>query len=225
MYAFVRAGFPRRPLALDRPPAPLGDKQQLTLSWIVPPWNIGSGGHTTIFRLVQMMEQRGHLCSVFVFDPVGAKRAPGGELREEIRTNFIPIEAPVFYGLDGWLGADVGIATQWWTAYPLRDLPGCHEKVYLVQDFEPAFYPYSAEYLWAEETYRMNYRAVAYTPWMARHPRRRLRHGVRVVRVRHRPRHLHVRATGRGSPPRLPSMPARRPRGAGSSSPWPRSRC
>jgi glycosyltransferase involved in cell wall biosynthesis len=167
VYAFVRAGFPRRPLALDRPPAPLGDKQRLTLSWIVPPWNTGSGGHTTIFRLVQMMEQRGHLCSVFVFDPVGAKRAPGAELREEIRANFIPIEAPVFYGLDGWLGADIGIATQWWTAYPLRDLPGCHEKVYLVQDFEPAFYPYSAEYLWAEETYRMNYRAVAYTPWMA----------------------------------------------------------
>ena len=167
-YSFVRSGFPRRPPSLEPAPTPLGDKESLTLSWILPPWNIGSGGHTTIFRLVQMMEQRGHMCSLFVFDPVGAKRAPGGELREEIREHFIPIEAPVFYGLDRWLGADVGIATQWWTAYPLRDLPGCHEKVYLVQDFEPAFYPYSAEYLWAEETYRMNYRSVAYTPWMAR---------------------------------------------------------
>ena len=98
----------------------------------------------------------------------GRERARGGgELRQRILEHFIPIEAPVFNGLDYWIGADVGIATQWWTAYPMRDLPGCYEKAYLVQDFEPAFYPYSAEYIWAEETYRMGYRCVAYTPWMA----------------------------------------------------------
>jgi glycosyltransferase involved in cell wall biosynthesis len=98
---------------------------------------------------------------------MGNERAGGGELRQRILDHFIPIEAPVFNGLDYWIGADVGIATQWSTAYPLRDLPGCYEKVYLVQDFEPAFYPYSAEYIWAEETYRMGYRCVAYTPWMS----------------------------------------------------------
>jgi glycosyltransferase involved in cell wall biosynthesis len=121
----------------------------------------------TIFRLIQMMERRGHRCVIFVFDPAGNERAGGGELRKRILENFIAIEAPVFNGLDYWIGADVGIATQWSTAYPLRDLPGCYEKVYLVQDFEPAFSPYSAEYIWAEETYRMGYRCVAYTPWMA----------------------------------------------------------
>ena len=121
----------------------------------------------TIFRLIQMMERRGHRCAIFVFDPAGNERAGGGELRERILEHFIQIDAPVFNGLDYWIGADIGIATQWSTAYPLRDLPGCYEKVYLVQDFEPAFYPYSAEYIWAEETYRMGYRCVAYTPWMA----------------------------------------------------------
>jgi glycosyltransferase involved in cell wall biosynthesis len=104
---------------------------------------------------------------IFVFDPAGNERAGGGVLRKRILDDFIPIEAQVFNGLDYWIGADVGIATQWSTAYPLRDLPGCYEKVYLVQDFEPAFYPYSAEYIWAEETFRMGYRCVAYTPWMA----------------------------------------------------------
>jgi O-antigen biosynthesis protein len=121
----------------------------------------------TIFRLVQMMERRGHRCSIFVFDPSGTERHAGEELRERIRSDFVPIEAQVFNGLEYWLGADVGIATQWWTAYPMRDLPGCYEKLYLVQDFEPAFHAYSAEYIWAEETYRMGYRCVAYTPWMA----------------------------------------------------------
>lgn len=166
-FSFIRAGFPRRPLALEPPPGTLAGKQSLTLAWVLPPWRRGSGGHMTIFRLIQMMERRGHRCAIFVFDPAGNERASGGELRERILEHFIQIEAPVFNGLDHWIGADVGIATQWWTAYPMRDLPGCFEKVYLVQDFEPAFYPYSAEYIWAEETYRMGYRCVAYTPWMA----------------------------------------------------------
>lgn len=165
-FAFVRAGFPRRPIALEPPPGSLAGKESLTLAWILPPWRRGSGGHMTIFRLIHMMEQRGHRCVIFVFDPAGNERAGGGELRNRILEDFIPIEAQVFNGLDYWIGADVGIATQWSTAYPLRDLPGCYEKVYLVQDFEPAFYPYSAEYIWAEETYRMGYRCVAYTPWM-----------------------------------------------------------
>ena len=151
-FAFVRAGFPRRPLALEPSPGALADKESLTLAWILPPWRRGSGGHMTIFRLIQMMERRGHRCVIFVFDPAGNERAGGGELRERIVEHFIPIEAQVFNGLDYWIGADIGIATQWSTAYPLRDLPGCYEKVYLVQDFEPAFYPYSAEYIWAEET-------------------------------------------------------------------------
>jgi O-antigen biosynthesis protein len=166
-FAFVRAGFPRRPIALEPAPSSLAGKRSLTLAWTLPPWRRGSGGHMTIFRLIQMMERRGHRCVIFVFDPAGNERAGGGELRERILDHFIPIEAQVFNGLDYWIGADIGIATQWSTAYPLRDLPGCHEKVYLVQDFEPAFYPYSAEYIWAEETYRMGYRCVAYTPWMA----------------------------------------------------------
>ncbi len=166
-YEFVRAGFPRRPISLETPPGSLADKESLTLAWVLPPWRRGSGGHMTIFRLVQMMERRGHRCAIFVFDPSGNERAGGGELRRRILDHFIPIEAQVFNGLDYWIGADVGIATQWWTAYPMRDLPGCYEKAYLVQDFEPAFYPYSAEYIWAEETYRMGYRCVAYTPWMA----------------------------------------------------------
>jgi glycosyltransferase involved in cell wall biosynthesis len=166
-FSFVRAGYPRRPLLLEPAPGSLAEKETLTLAWVLPPWDRGSGGHMTIFRLIQMIERRGHRCSIFVFDPSGTERRSGEDLRHRIRSDFIPIEAQVFNGLEYWMGADVGIATQWWTAYPLRDLPGCYEKLYLVQDFEPAFHAYSAEYIWAEETYRMGYRCVAYTPWMA----------------------------------------------------------
>jgi len=70
-------------------------------------------------------------------------------------------------GLDDFDSADVAIATEWTTAFPARELPRCREKAYLVQDHEPEFFATSAESIWAEETYAMDFRCIAYTPWMA----------------------------------------------------------
>jgi glycosyltransferase involved in cell wall biosynthesis len=89
-------------------------------------------------------------------------------LRREIREHFVPIEAEVFIGLDDFDSADIAIATEWMTAFPVRDLPRCRAKAYLVQDHEPEFFATSAQSIWSEETYRMGYRCIAYTPWMAR---------------------------------------------------------
>ncbi len=165
LWEFVRAGYPLRPLTLE--PHPGRAEGPMTLAWVVPPWRVGSGGHTTVLRLIRALEARGHRSAIFVFDPGGWDDRSADELREEIRTKFVPVDAPVFRGFDDWIGADVGIATNWWTAWPLRDLPGCREKAYLVQDDEPQFEPASAQRIWAEETYRMGYRGIAYTPWMA----------------------------------------------------------
>lgn len=51
--------------------------------------------------------------------------------------------------------ADVGIATLWVTAFALAHAPGMRRKFYLIQDFEPMFYPASTLYALAEETYRL----------------------------------------------------------------------
>jgi glycosyltransferase involved in cell wall biosynthesis len=165
-WEFVRSGYPLRPLSLE--PHPGRAEGPMTLAWVVPPWRVGSGGHTTVLRLIRALELRGHRSAIFVFDPGGWDDRSADELREEIRTKFVPVDAPVFRGFDDWIGADVAIATNWWTAWPLRDLPGCREKAYLVQDDEPQFEPASAQRIWAEETYRMGYRGIAYTPWMAK---------------------------------------------------------
>lgn len=165
-WEFVRQAFPPKPLALEaregRPPG-----QPLTVAWFVPPWGIGSGGHAVIFRLIGKLERRGHRCAIFVFDPLGQNPRQGYMLREQINEHFSPVEAEVFLGLDDFDSADVAVATNWWTAYPVRDLPRCREKVYFVQDHEPQFAPTSAERLWADDTYRMGYRCIAYTPWLA----------------------------------------------------------
>jgi glycosyltransferase involved in cell wall biosynthesis len=164
-WEFVRRAYPRRPLSLE--PHSGDASGPFTIAWIVPSWKVGSGGHTTIFRLIREMELRGHRCSIHLFDPDRQESRSGGELREEIRREFIEVDAPFFRDLDRFSGADIAIATEWRTAFPVRDLPGCREKVYLVQDDEPQFYATSSMSIWAEESYRMGYRCIAYTPWMA----------------------------------------------------------
>jgi O-antigen biosynthesis protein len=165
VWEYVRAAYPRRDPALETHSPRSGGP--LTVAWVVPPWQIGSGGHTTIFRLVRQLERRGHSCTIHLFDPDGVEHRPGGDLRREIREHFVEVEANVFSGLESFSGADVAIATEWRTAFPVRDLPNCREKVYLVQDDEPQFFATSSESIWAEESYRMGYRCIAYTPWMA----------------------------------------------------------
>src|SRR6185503_14518041 len=78
------------------------------------------------------------------------------------------LRAGVFDGFEDWAGADVAFATGWQTAYPLTRLEDCMLKSYLVQDYEPDFYPASAERMWAEQTYRMGYPCLASSPWLRR---------------------------------------------------------
>jgi glycosyltransferase involved in cell wall biosynthesis len=51
--------------------------------------------------------------------------------------------------------ADISIATLWLTAYHLLHFPDTRRKFYLMQDFEPVFYPAGSLYALAEETYRL----------------------------------------------------------------------
>lgn len=58
---------------------------------------------------------------------------------------------------------DVFIATGWWTAYTIADVirwqketyGSAHPLVYMIQDYEPGFYPWSSRYLMADSTYRL----------------------------------------------------------------------
>ena len=51
--------------------------------------------------------------------------------------------------------ADVAIATLWVTAYAVAHAPNVKRKFYLVQDFEPMFYPASSLYALTEESYKL----------------------------------------------------------------------
>ena len=164
-WSFVADAYPARPVATV--PHDGDASGPWTIAWVLPVWRRGSGGHTTIFRLIRQLELRGHRSAIFLWDPLRENRRHAASLRDEIREHFVPIHAEVFLGLDDFHSADVAVATGWTTAFAVRDLPRCREKVYLVQDHEPEFHATSAQSLWAQDTYRMGYRCIAYTPWMA----------------------------------------------------------
>ena len=113
-------------------PAPLlaaypgmADRERLHIAWIIPTFNVGSGGHYVIFQIIEQLEQMVHACSIWVHDAFGAQpEAPASMLRRDIVEHFAPVKAPVFLELDDWYGADIAVATGWQTVYPTLELPG-----------------------------------------------------------------------------------------------------
>lgn len=65
---------------------------------------------------------------------------------------------------------DMFLATSWTTAYRLKNVLGrmaIPEFIYLIQDFEPSFYPWSGSYAQALETYGMSYHALVNEQFLA----------------------------------------------------------
>lgn len=143
------------------------DRASLHVAFVIPWFRIGSGGHMTIFRLIEQLEARGHTCTLWLDDPQGFNPEGAAVLRRTITEHFRPLQAPLFKGFGAWFGADVVVATGWQTAYTVRTLPRCGAKAYLVQDAEPEFYPASAEAHFAEDTYRFGLYGITASPWLA----------------------------------------------------------
>jgi O-antigen biosynthesis protein len=161
--------------AVDRDgPTPLtGDaagrlgREVLHLAFIIPPFRIGSGGHMSIFRLIEFLESQGHICTIWVDEPHGYLGDPAAVMRRTIVDHFRPVKAPVFRGLAGWYGADVAVATAWTTVDPVLRLPNSASRAYLVHDDEREFYAASAERIFAENTFSHGLHAVCSSPWLA----------------------------------------------------------
>jgi glycosyltransferase involved in cell wall biosynthesis/SAM-dependent methyltransferase len=155
------------PARLRDPVAGMAARDCLHLAFVIPPFGIGSGGHNIVFQLVHQLEQRGHTCSIWVFDPFEerANEWPA-VMRRTIVENFAAVRAPLHKGFDHWRGADVVVATGWQTVYAALGLAGVRARAYLINDHEPEFYATSVESRWAELTYRMGLYGICGSPWL-----------------------------------------------------------
>src|SRR5450631_1205367 len=137
----------------------IGHQDVRTINWYIP--DIDSpfyGGVNTALRLADYLHRNHGVQNRFVVWGSG----PDYYVRSAISAAFPSLadsdisffDGPDSASLELVPPADVSIATLWLTAYALVRAPGTQRKFYLIQDFEPMFYPASTSYALAEETYR-----------------------------------------------------------------------
>lgn len=137
--------------------------QPLVVNWVMIPASPGSGGHTTIFRIIRYLEAQGYRNRVYFYNIYGADHQYYESI---VRTS---------YGFHGFVGSlDSGMedahavfATSWSTAYPVFNSRCIGKRFYFVQDYEPYFFPVGAISLLAENTYRMGFHAITAGRWLA----------------------------------------------------------
>lgn len=138
-------------------PLPFDGREPMVINWVMSPPSRGSGGHTTMFRLIEHIERSGHVCRIYLDDIYGGDAAYYGARVREIFPRFVGEIGDVTAGM---VDAHAVVATAWSTAYPVYNDPCRGKRFYLVQDFEPWFHALGGRSALAEQTYRMGFHAI-----------------------------------------------------------------
>ena len=152
----------RPALAIGSGPVQIQDR---TVNWVIPHFEIGSGGHMTAFRMLQQLEKRGYRCRIILVGPTDY--ADQDQLTRAIRKHFIPVQAEATIGEDTLQAAEFTVATSWDTAYTVRRFAATRHKLYFVQDMEPYFHAHGSVYAFAEATYRFGFIGITAGDWLA----------------------------------------------------------
>lgn len=141
------------------PATPVTSARPLRIGWLCTPPAVGSGGHTTMFRMVGALQAAGHSCDVVLYDRHHGSLA---EAAANIARGWPHVEVPVRDVRAGFAGLDVVVATGWESAHVLasRGREPVH-RAYFVQDYEPLFYPHGSEYALAADTYHFGFANIA----------------------------------------------------------------
>lgn len=130
----------------------------IRIGWVTTPPSPGSGGHTTLFRIVEALEAAGHRCVLFLYDKHGLDTA---RLTAVIRENWPGMQAEIRDARAGLAGVDAVVATSWESAHVIVKYARTPvRRLYFIQDYEPFFYGHGAEYEFAAMTYRLPFRRI-----------------------------------------------------------------
>lgn len=156
-----------RVLATGNPlpgPAPVLPGGPLRVAWVDVPPSKGSGGQTTIYRMIEHLERHGVQCTMYLMDHHGWELETH---RRTIATWWPGVRAEVRDLADGIDDAHVVMATCWESAYPVLASPALGTRMYFVQDYEPMFYPAGSLAMLAEATYDFGFRAITAGRWLS----------------------------------------------------------
>ncbi len=132
-----------------------------TVAWFIPRLIDGSGGHRTMLQHAHALEQAGHRCALYI-EGAGDQSKAADTIERMFGYRFNQVS----YGWDAIQPADLAIATIWYSARLVRDLPFNCLKAYFVQDYEAMFNPMGDAYLQAENSYRYNLIPITIGRWL-----------------------------------------------------------
>jgi O-antigen biosynthesis protein len=131
----------------------------LTIAWVSTAPAPGSGGHTTLFRMVEALEARGHRCLLYFYDRHGLDVDTFDAV---VRRHWPALRAEVRDVRSGIRDVDAVVASGWESAHLIvryGDAP--MRRLYFIQDYEPFFYGHGAEHEFAAMTYHLPFRRIA----------------------------------------------------------------
>ena len=140
-----------------------------TVNWFIPDFDSPFyGGINTAFRMADYLAREHGVENRFVVmaNPneafIRSALAAAFPRLADVPMQFYP--GGTGERLKGIAPADASIATLCFTAYSVAAVEGTKRRFYLVQDFEPMFYPAGTNYALAEESYLLGLYALCNTP-------------------------------------------------------------
>ena len=138
---------------------------RLTVNWALLEPIVGSGGYTSVFRMVRHLVQSGHEVRAYI-EPDNLLVGKGEkEIEGFINQHFFETGAHIVKGHE-FARSDAIVATAWPTAKVVSEDKGSRKKFYYVQDFEPYFYSMGEEYVQAENTYKLGLSHITLGKWL-----------------------------------------------------------
>ena len=132
--------------------------RQLRIGWVATPPSPGSGGHTTLFRIIEALETAGHQCVLFLYDKHGVDES---RMTAVVREHWPATHAEVRDSRAGINEVDAVVATSWESAHVIVKYARTPmHRLYFIQDYEPFFYGHGAEHLFSAMTYRLPFRRI-----------------------------------------------------------------
>lgn len=140
------------------------DKNTKTLNWFMMDMGTNGGGDINIFRYINGLSNLGFKNNVYI--SYFCKHNTREDLTKFIKKYYGNVEADFYLPSDIIQPADAAIATEWRTAYVVKQINNVTDKFYFIQDFEPDFFSKSTEYELAKNTYTFGFKGITAGYWL-----------------------------------------------------------
>lgn len=135
-----------------------------TLNWFMMDMGTNGGGDINIFRYINGLAAEGFNNRVYI--AYECKHKTRKELTEFVTKHYGKVDAEFFLPEAEIKPAAAAIATEWRTAYLVKELNNVREKFYFVQDYEPSFFPDSSAHELAKNTYTFGFKGITAGYWL-----------------------------------------------------------